>query len=144
MMRRSIFLLIFGTSWLISAGQPGNEWIKYDQEYFRIATAADAIYRLTYSDLQNAGFPVTATDPRALQVFHRGVEQDIHIKGEGDGVFDPGDYLEFYGRRNDGTLDAGLYSVPANQPHRYYNLYSDTTSFFLTFNAFMNPSSHRM
>jgi hypothetical protein len=34
--------------------------------------------------------------------------------------------------------------VPANQPHSYYNLYSDTTSFFLTFNAFMTPSSHRM
>src|SRR5690606_25408094 len=55
-----------------------------------------------------------------------------------------GDYLEFYGTRNDGTSDAALYASPSDQPHQYYNLYSDTTAYFLTFNPGMTPSTHRM
>lgn len=143
-MRGSIFLLLFCASWTFCRGQTGNEWIKFDQEYFRVLTAKDGIYRLSYNDLQNAGFPVSAADPRSVQLFHRGVEQDIYIAGEADGVFDPGDYIEFYGRRNDGKGDAGLYPNPSDQPHLYYNLYSDTTSFFLTFDPVLTQSSHRM
>src|SRR5690606_24840153 len=143
-MRRSIFLLIFGVSGVLAFGQPGNQWIRYDQEYYRIPTGANAIHRLTFADLQASGFPVTTVDPRSLQIFHRGMEQDIRVAGEEDGTFDPGDYLEFYGTRNDGTSDAALYASPSDQPHQYYNLYSDTTAYFLTFNPGMTPSTHRM
>jgi hypothetical protein len=142
-MRRSYFLLIFSVLSLQATAQR-NQWIRFDQEYFKIPTAQDAIYRLTYDDLQNAGFPVTSVDPRALQLFHRGAEVDILVVGQEDGSFDPGDFLEFYGRRNDGTLDTELYSSPPDQPHTYYNLYSDTTSYFLTYNPAMTPSSRRM
>lgn len=137
-------MLIFSVSGLLAYGQPGNQWIRYDQEYYRIPTAANAIHRLSYADLQNAGFPVTTVDPRALQVFHRGTEQDIRVEGEEDGSFDPGDYLEFFGTRNDGTGDTELYTSPSDQPHKYYNLYSDTTAYFLTFHPGMSPSTHRM
>lgn len=143
-MRRSIFLLILGFSGILAFGQSPTSWIHYEQEYYRILTATDAIHRLSYADLQNAGFPVATTDPRALRIFHRGTEQDIRVTGEEDGTFDPGDYLEFYGRRNDGTGDTKLYASPADQPHKYYNLYSDTTAFFLTFDPGMTPSTHRM
>lgn len=137
-------MLIFSVSGVLAYGQPGNQWIRYDQEYYRIPTAANAIHRLTYADLQGAGFPVTTVDPRALQVFHRGTEQDIHVAGEEDGAFDPGDYLEFYGTKNDGVSDTELYTSPSDQPHKYYNLYSDTTAYFLTFHPGMSPSTHRM
>lgn len=142
-MRRSYFLLIFSLCSLQAAAQ-ANSWIRFDQEYFKIPTAQDALYRLTYDDLQNAGFPVGAVDPRALQVYHRGVEVDILVTGEDDGSFDPGDFLEFFGRRNDGTSDTELYANPADQPHTFYNLYSDTTSYFLTYDPAMSPSARRM
>src|SRR5690606_33982088 len=142
-MRRSYFLLIFSLFSLQAVAQ-ANQWIQFDQEYYKIATAQDALYRLTYADLQNAGFPVGAVDPRAIRLYHRGVEVDILVAGEEDGSFDPGDYLEFFGLRNDGTSDVELYTSPADQPHTYYNLYSDTTSYFLTYDPSMTPSTRRM
>ena len=116
---------------ITSLAQVGNEWINFNQLYFKIPVGKDGFYRLTHSDLVAVGFP-TGTDPRKFQLFHRGAEQGIVVEGESDGQFDPSDFIEFYGQRNDGTLDARLYKPAASQPHLYHNLYSDTTSYFLT------------
>jgi hypothetical protein len=112
----------------------GNEWIDFNQPYFKIPVAKEGVYRLNYSDLQAVGFPV-GDDPKRFQLYHRGKEQAILVEGEGDLQFDPGDFIEFYGEQNDGTLDQQLYKQPSFQPHNYYNLYSDTTSYFLTVGA---------
>lgn len=117
-----------------AAGQYGNEWISFGQPYFKIPVGSDGLYRIPYKDLVQAGFPDSA-DPRTFQLFHRGAEQAILVQGESDGIFDSGDYVEFFGKRNDGTLDSTLYENTAHQPHRYYNLFSDTTSYFLTYGA---------
>ncbi len=118
---------------VLSGQDYGNEWINFDQQYFKIGVAEDGIYRISFSDLQNAGFPLNTTDPRRLQLFHRGEEVAIHVEGEGDAVFNTTDFIEFYGLRNDGTLDADLYEPPASQPHPFYNIFSDTSAYFLTF-----------
>ncbi len=112
-------------------GQIGQEWINYDQQYFKIAVARDGIYRVTESDLIAAGLP-NSIDPANLQLYHRGIEQAIWVEGQEDGQLNAGDFIEFFGQKNDGTLDAELYATPASQPHRYYNLFSDTTYYFLT------------
>lgn len=114
--------------------QYGNEWIQFNQFYYKIGVARDGVYRITYSDLVNAGFPVGAIDPRRLQLFHRGTEQAIFVAGQEDAVFNPTDYIEFFGKRNDGTTDAELYRPTSAQPHSYYNLFNDTTWYFLTYN----------
>ncbi len=119
-----------------SLAQPyGNEWIRFDQVYYKIPVAKDGMYRLTYDDLASAGFPVTGVNPARIQIFHRGTEQAIYIEGQSDGRFDPGDFIEFYGLRNDGTLDTELYRTPEAQPHRYINIFSDTTVYFLTWSS---------
>jgi hypothetical protein len=130
-MRSKIFLLILLFSVLKAHAQMGNEWINFSQSYFKIPVAKNGIYKLSYLDLQAAGFPV-ASDPTKIQLFHRGVEQAIYVDGEADGQFNPIDFIEFYGQKNDGTLDAELYTPSTKQPHKYYNLYSDTTCYFLT------------
>lgn len=111
-----------------------------------MTTAADGIYRVTYNDLLSAGVPVNTVDPRLIQVFHRGSEQAIffqHAQSPPDGRFDASEYFEFFGRRNDGTRDGALYR-PANlQPHALYNLFSDSTAFFLTWN-FLPIQGRRM
>lgn len=127
----TFFSLFFG---LQAYAQYGNEWVKFNQPYYKIPVAKDGLYRLTYTDLQNAGFPVSTTNPLLIQIFHRGVEQHIRVAGELDGVFNPTDYLEFYGIKNTGVSDSSLYE-PGTQPHRYYNLYSDTAAYFLTINS---------
>ena len=131
-------LILTITAFLLAGSgfaQYGNEWIKFNQQYFKIPVAKEGIYRLNYTDLQNAGFPVSSADPRRIQVFHRGVEQRIIVEGEGNAVFNPTDYIEFYGRGNDGVSDTELYKPTSTQPHQYYNLYTDTTAYFLTLNS---------
>ncbi len=93
------------------------------------------VFKLTYSDLQNAGVPVAAIDPRLIQLFHRGKEQAILVKGQSDAVLNTDDYIEFYGEANDGTLDKSLYKPSSTQPHHYYNLFSDTTAYFFTWST---------
>ena len=130
-MRRLIvtFFTLFAS--LGAFAQYGNEWIQPGQQYYKIPVAKDGLYRLTYTDLQSAGLPVGSVDPRRIQIFHRGVQQRIWVEGQDDAIFNSADYLEFYGRKNDGTNDTELYK-PGTQPHLYYNLYNDTTFYFLT------------
>ena len=103
----------------------------FGQSYFKIPVGKNGIYKLSHGDLQAAGFPLDS-EPQKIQLFHRGIEHRILIEGETDGQFDITDFIEFYGRRNDGTLDGELYQPSTAQPHQYYNLFSDTTSYFLT------------
>lgn len=133
---KKIFLLFLILAAIVDVNaQVGNEWIDFSQSYFKIPVGKDGIYKLDYTSLQSAGFPVGSVDPQRIQLFHRGVQQAIYIEGESDGQFNNTDFIEFYGRRNDGTLDADLYKPASLQPHKYYNLYNDTTSYFLTIGA---------
>ncbi|MEQ9298263.1 MAG: C25 family cysteine peptidase [Cyclobacteriaceae bacterium] len=114
--------------------QDANQWIDYNQTYFKIKLAEDGIYRLSRQELIEAGVPVASIDPRRVQLFHNGNEQAIHIQGQSDGIFDQVDYIEFYGRRNTGETETALYRTPDAQPHPYHSLFSDSSSYFLTWN----------
>lgn len=134
----SFFLLFLGA--IPVWGQPfGNEWITPGQTYYKIPVAEDGLYRLTYTDLAAAGFPVNTVDPRRVQLFHRGQEHALNIVGQVDARWDPEDYLEFFGLKNDGSQDTELYITPDAQPHPYYSLFSDTTAYFLTWRLDATP-----
>lgn len=123
---------------VVSEAQYTNQWIQFNQTYFKISVTESGLFRVTYDDLEAAGFPLGMADPRLLQLFHRGQEQAIFFKHDqipADSKFDPAEYLEFYGRKNDGTRDAQLYKPASVQPHSFYNLYSDTAAYFLTWNS---------
>ena len=127
----SITLLLTCQSWAQSQ-PPGNEWIDYGQTYLKIPVVLPGLYQITSAELQQAGLPTTNVDPTTIQLFHRGVEQAIYVAGESDNRFDPADFVEFYGRGNDGAPDSLLYRLHSTQPHAYYSLFSDTTAYFLT------------
>ena len=91
------------------------------------------MHRISYAELQNAGFPVNTIDPRNLQLFFKGEEMPIYVYGEEDGVFDNTDHIEFFGMRNDGSLDATMYSDPLNHTNPYEGLYTDRTYYLLTY-----------
>lgn len=114
---------------------PGNEWINDGQTYLKIPVVQPGLYRITAAELQKAGLPTATVDPTRLQLFHRGVEQAVYVAGESDNRIDPADFLEFYGRGNDGAPDSLLYRPVSAQPHAYYNLFSDTTAYFLTWRS---------
>src|SRR5450759_648297 len=108
-----------------------DDWIDYTKTYLKIGTAKDAIYRLSYSDLNAAGIPINAINPKTFRLFCRGKEDAIFVEGENDNSFDPGDYVEFVGQRNYGGKyrEVAQYGSPYND---YLDRYSDTTIYWLT------------
>jgi hypothetical protein len=133
-----VFLLL---SFPALAQTYGNEWINYSQKYFRIPVTKDGIYRIDSLTLINAGVPLKSVNPKNIQIFARGQEQYIYIRGEADGVFNIADTLEFYGRANDGWLDSSLYRG-APLPNPYVSLFNDTAAYYLTWNQSL--SNRRM
>ncbi|MBL0102886.1 MAG: hypothetical protein IPP51_03480 [Bacteroidetes bacterium] len=117
-----------------------NNWINYNQEYYKIKVAQDGIYRLDRNALINAGFSATSIDPRKIQIFHNGQQLPVYIEGEADGVFDASDFIEFYGQRNDGSFDTPMYADPTYQPAIEFSLFNDTSVYFLTYNPLANGS----
>lgn len=126
----SVILLLFAVA---ATAQPlGNEWINPSQQYFKITVAEDGVYQVTQQSLAAAGAPVGSIDPQHLQVFYRGQEVPVFVAGEQDGSFDAGDYIEFFGQRNDGALDTALYQKVSQQPNPFYSLFTDTSAYFIT------------
>lgn len=144
MIKKIIYGIIFNL--IATAGftqQYGNEWIDHNKLYYKIPVAKDGFYRISYQELEDAGFPVNTVDPRKLQLFYKGKEQAIYVEGQGDAIFNTGDFIEFYGQRANGASDQELYKPAAAQPHQLYNIYSDTAAYFLTFHR-MAVSGKRM
>jgi hypothetical protein len=123
-----LFLSALGTA---SAQRFGNEWINYSQTYYKMPVSTEGIFRISYADLSAAGISTSGINPKNFQVFNLGIEQHIYVNGEGDNSFDPGDYIEFYGKPNDGNTDKPIYR-PQEQPHTFLSLYTDTAFYFLT------------
>lgn len=126
-----LFIFLLGWTQPSFAQQSGNEWINYQQTYFKIPVTQKGLYRITYAELQNAGFDLSA-NPQQIQVFRRGVEQAITVAGEGDGRLDGSDYIEFFGVGNDGSRDAELYVPKESQTNPYVSLFTDNSYYFLT------------
>ncbi len=77
---------------------------------YKITVNQAGIYRVTYTELQQAGIPVDSLDPRTFRLFNMGIEVAIQVEGEADGRFDPTDALTFYGE-------------PVNTPYTTDNVY---------------------
>jgi len=129
-----LFLLFIASFQTIYSQNIGNEWIQYDQLYYKMKISKSGIYKLTYNDLLNAGFPLNSIDARNIQIFARGKEIPIFIEGENDGIFNTSDFILFHGEKNDGWLDSILFKENEVQANPYYSLYNDTASFFITAN----------
>ncbi len=82
MIKKILGILIFG---LISinamfAQNLGNEWINYNQKYYKFNIVEDGIVRISYAALSNAGVPLSSiNNPKNFQIFGRGQEQYIYM-----------------------------------------------------------------
>jgi len=142
--KKRIFFLIIAAFFFFlpfseANAQPfGNEWINYDQSYFKIKVFKEGIYRISYNALASAGVPVGTFDPRSFQIYNKGVEQYIFVKNENTGSFSTNDYIEFYADKNDGWFDTQLFNSPGAQANPYFSLFNDTATYFLTWNNSLN------
>lgn len=121
----------------------GNEWINYNQKYYAFKVNEDGIVRISYSALANAGVPLNSiNNPKNFQIFGRGQKQYIYVHNENTGVFSPNDYIEFYAQKNDGWYDSVLYKQPDFQTNKEYSLFTDTATYYFTWNNSLN--NHRL
>lgn len=130
-MNRLLLLFSFLLVLLNLEAQPyGNEWIDYDKTYYKFTVSEDKVYRIPYSTLTSQ-FNTTDLIGANFQLFGKGEEVAIYVST--DGQFGANDYIEFYGKKNDGSLDTPLYKS-GDQPNPYFSLYNDRSAYFLTFN----------
>ncbi len=115
----------------------GNEWINYNQSYYKIAVVEDGFYKISYQELNTAGV-FSGTNPLGsnFQLFSHGKEIPIHISQ--NGAFGSNDFIAFYGERNKGQLDSHIYLDPSYQTNTEYSIFTDTTYYFLTWNTSNN------
>jgi hypothetical protein len=128
----TILLLLCSCFQLQAQRMFGNEWINYQQQYFRIPIAVTGFYQITAQQMQSAGLPVQDIPADSYQVFRDGKEIAIEVSGPETAPLVENGYIRFFGEKNDGTRDTSLYISPEAMPHSYYSLYSDTTTYFLT------------
>jgi len=134
-MRNFVFLFItFVFAHTLKGQTYNNEWINYNQTYYKIPISKTGLYKLDYSKLNSAGIPLASIDPKNIQVFQKGVELPLFVEGESDGVFNVSDYLIFYAERNTCKDDSALYYYGNFLANPYYSIINDTSAVFLTWN----------
>ena len=77
-----------------------QNYLQVNNEYYKISINEDGIYRINYSDLLDAGIPadtLDSLDPHTFQLFNQNEEVTVFIQGEENGLFEPSDFLLFYG-----------------------------------------------
>jgi len=112
--------------------------------WYKVSIARNGIYKLDYSFLQSIGVDLSSVDPRNIRVYGNGGamlayanatpryddlrENAIFVSGEGDGVFNSGDYVLFYGT---GPTTWKYNSSDRRFHHQTHN-YSDSAYYFIT------------
>jgi len=112
--------------------------------WYKFSVAADGVYRLTYTDLKNAGVPVSSINPANIRIYGNGggmlpesndsariddlIENPIFVYTQAAGQFSQGDFILFYGS----GPDRWKYSKTDSNYHHIRNIYSDITCYFLT------------
>ncbi len=115
----------------MSNGNFGDEWINFDQSYFKIPVAEDGIYRISQATLAAAGIPVSQIATGNYQLFRLGEQVPIFVSAAG--LLGASDYIEFYGKKNRSELDRHLFANPDEEMlNPDYSLVTDTMSYFLT------------
>jgi hypothetical protein len=114
----------------------GNEWINYNQSYFKFKVWENGIYRIPQSLLQANG--LGSIQGSQFSIFRDGIQVPVYVST--NGTFGPNDYIEFYGAKADGkNLDKEMYEPNTSlQGDPEVGLLSDTASYFLTFGGTNN------
>jgi hypothetical protein len=117
---------------VLFAQNHSNSWINFNQKYFKFPVNKEGIYRIDRDALVNLDAEFASINPKNLQVFSRGEEQHIYVRGENDFTFDSGDYIEFYAKPNDAWLDTGMFANSNFLANSNYSYINDTIYYFLT------------
>ncbi len=100
-------------------------------QYVKITVGMDGIYKITQQELAHATrLNLQSVDPRTFQLFSRGIQVPVYIQGESDGMFDAGDYIEFFGEKYYAKFNPYLSGINPQTGH-YIDPWSDDNVYFL-------------
>ena len=114
----------------VSAQQYGFEWIKPNTYYYKFKITKEGVYKIDSTLLASVGINLIGVNPNRFQLIRDGEEKAIFVQGDGDGIFNANDFIEFYANKNDGKLDVEIYQAASDQPHNYTSLITDTAFYF--------------
>ena len=127
-------------STLVGGFDYGNDWFDPEKPWVKIKVVEDGVYRISATDLQNAGINLGTLDPNTVHLYYRNKEIPIHVQQSGGQMMD---YFEFFGRRNDGRVDSIMYRDPSRlglgglhapdlAPNKRVSNFTDTSAYFMT------------
>lgn len=124
-------LLVFVGFCATAQNTYNNEWIDYAKTYHRFRIAKDGLYRISGATLAAAGLgSATAQD---FQLWRNGVQVPIYTSVT-SGTLAPTDFIEFWGKMNDGKPDRELFREAGFHLNDKWSLISDSATYFLTVN----------
>lgn len=137
-MHRLIVILGLLIPAFIKAQAPyGNEWIDYSQAHYKFQLAQDGIYRIPYNTIAAAIPGINSIDPNNITIFTRGKKIPIYVSWSSNPS--SADFIEFYGKKLGGEIDAKLYSKSENQLNPNYSVFGDTATYYLSLRTAPNP-----
>ncbi len=99
-------------------------WYNPGKDYYKIFLKEKGLYRLTYSDLLNAGIPVQNVPLEKFQLFGNEKEIPLYIIDNNlNGFFDENDYLEFTGY------------PPVHSLHSFLNIFNNENIYWFSYEA---------
>ncbi|THU32936.1 hypothetical protein FAM09_26160 [Niastella caeni] len=131
-MRKIFTLLLLVAGFAATAQQYNNEWIQFNQTYYKFKIAKDGVYRIPKSLLDANG--LGGTQVQFLELWRNG-EKVPFYPSVSSGVLPSNGYLEFWGQANDGKPDKYLYRDTLYQHTTKHSLQSDTAVYFLSVNT---------
>lgn len=128
-------LSLFVLSFLLSGNlySQNYSWITPNKTYLKMYVSEDGMYRLDKNDFTNAGINTNTIDPRTVKLYNKGNQIPFYFSGESNGIFDPSDYMDFYGERNYGgnTITYDHNNNVAYTTNEYFDSYSDTNVYWV-------------
>ncbi|HLA52894.1 MAG TPA: hypothetical protein VK618_06305, partial [Flavitalea sp.] len=131
-MRRFIILLLLIATLPVFAQQYNNEWINFNQTYYKFKVGANGLYRIPRSTLDAAG--IGNTGVQFFELWRNGQRVRLFTTTS-SGPLPSNGYMEFWGEGNDGKPDKALYRISSFQHTSQISLITDTAAYFLSVNT---------
>ena len=132
---KRLLVIISVLAYATGFGQSSNSWVDHSKTYYKFSVGKDSLYRISYATLNGLGLGNTPSE--YFQLWRNGEEQPLYIT-KSTGALGASDYIEFWGRMNDGKMDKKLYRSPDYQLSDKYSIHSDTAAYYLTVNPANN------
>ncbi len=134
---KRLLLFVFVLAYSTGYAQSSNNWVDFGKTYYKFQVGKDSLYRISQSTLNGLGLGNIPAEQ--FQLWRNGEEQILYTT-KPSGILGSSDYIEFWGRMNDGKMDTKLYRTPDFQLSDKYSIQTDTAAYFLT----VNPAGNNL